>query len=201
MSKDLEEDVLLQVDTVRSVFKYILPLMRGFARLDVSDVPDATDSLNIEGLNLVRMLQKYADWDEQPNCGGTSLRANLYYKGRIMNQLMLKYRVALIVIFLTSVVLVSCERTQEPLEQMLLDAEMSEQEISLPIGVVVSETGIWADLYGLPMQRGFALALEEINAASLLDVPLSFVTIDDESTLAGSTQAVTELVDQGCLRS
>ena len=80
---------------------------------------------------------------------------------------------------------------------MLSDVERPTQAVSLPIGVVVSETGIWADLYELPMQRGFALALEEINAASLLDVPLSFVTIDDESTLAGSTQAVQELVDQG----
>ena len=80
---------------------------------------------------------------------------------------------------------------------MLPDAKIPTQETSLPIGVHVPLTGTWAKVYGFPMQRGFALALEEINAANLLDVPLSFVTIDDQSTLEGATQAVQELVDQG----
>ena len=118
-----------------------------------------------------------------------------------MNQLMLKYRVALIVIFLASVVLVSCERVQKPLEQaaieMLPDAEMSAQEISLPIGVHVPLTGAWAQPYGLPMQRGFELALEEINTANPLDASLSFVTVDDGSSVDGATRAVQDLVSQG----
>ena len=80
---------------------------------------------------------------------------------------------------------------------MLPNTEMSEQEISLPIGVHVPLTGTWAEPYGLPMQRGFELALREINAASLLDASLSFITIDDQSTVEGSKQAMQALVSQG----
>ena len=68
---------------------------------------------------------------------------------------------------------------------------------SLPIGVHVPLTGTWAEPYGLPMQRGFELARQEINAASLLDVPMSFVTVDDQSSVEGSKQAMQELVSQG----
>lgn len=65
----------------------------------------------------------------------------------------------------------------------------------LPIGVVVSLTGKHAELYGLPMQRGFELAREEINMLS--DGNLIFVTVDDQSSEAGAVAAVQQLVDQG----
>ena len=65
----------------------------------------------------------------------------------------------------------------------------------LPIGVVVSLTGKHAELYGLPMQRGFELAREEINMLS--DGNLMFVTVDDQSSEAGAVAAVQGLVDQG----
>ena len=65
----------------------------------------------------------------------------------------------------------------------------------LPIGVVVSLTGKHAELYGLPMQRGFELAREEINMLS--DGNLMFVTVDDQSSEAGAVAAVQQLVDQG----
>ena len=37
----------------------------------------------------------------------------------------------------------------------------------IPIGVHVPLTGTWAEIYGLPMQRGFELAGEEINRSPL----------------------------------
>ena len=64
----------------------------------------------------------------------------------------------------------------------------------IPIGVVVALTGHHAEPYGLPMQRGFELAREEIN--DLGDVRLAFITVDDMSTPDGAKAAVRRLVDQ-----
>ncbi len=88
--------------------------------------------------------------------------------------------------------LFGCERVTE----MVPDAghtEPSSDEI--PIGLVVALTGQYAEDYGLPMQRGFELAREEINAQG--DLHLTFVTADDQSTVAGAQSAVQSLVDQG----
>ena len=68
---------------------------------------------------------------------------------------------------------------------------MSEE---IPIGVVVALTGHHAEPYGLPMQRGFELALEEIN--NLGDVRLRFITVDDMSNPDGAKAAVRHLVNQ-----
>ena len=65
----------------------------------------------------------------------------------------------------------------------------------IPIGLVVSLTGKDAEPYGLPMQRGFELAREEINMHS--SVPLMFVPADDQSSEEGAIAAVQQLVDQG----
>ena len=66
------------------------------------------------------------------------------------------------------------------------------EEIS--IGVVVALTGHHAEPYGLPMQRGFELAREEINDHG--DVRLAFMTVDDMSTPDGAKAAVRHLVNQ-----
>ena len=66
----------------------------------------------------------------------------------------------------------------------------------IPIGMVVSLTGKDADLYGLPMKRGFELAQEEINALGI-GPSLMFVPADDHSSEAGAIEAVQGLVDQG----
>ena len=70
--------------------------------------------------------------------------------------------------------------------------EMVDQGIS--IGMVVSLTGDDAEPYGLPMQRGFELAREEINALGVAN--LTFVTEDDQSSEEGAIAAVQQLVDQ-----
>ena len=80
---------------------------------------------------------------------------------------------------------------------MLSDDEMPQMMGGeIPIGVVVALTGQYADPYGLPMQRGFDLALDEINSAQLTDARLTFITIDDRSTTEGVVEAVRELVDR-----
>ena len=79
-------------------------------------------------------------------------------------------------------------------------AAMSDDEVprivsaEIPIGVVVALTGHHAEPYGLPMQRGFELAREEIN--NLGDVKLAFMTADDMSTPDGAKAAVRRLVNQ-----
>ena len=79
-------------------------------------------------------------------------------------------------------------------------AAMSDDEVprivsaEIPIGVVVALTGHHAEPYGLPMQRGFELAREEIN--KLGDVRLTFITADDMSTPDGAKAAVRHLVNQ-----
>ena len=65
----------------------------------------------------------------------------------------------------------------------------------VPIGVVVALTGKHAEPYGFPMQRGFELAREEINNRG--DVNLTFITVDDRSSVDGAKEAVRHLVDQG----
>lgn len=71
--------------------------------------------------------------------------------------------------------------------------QMMDEEIS--IGMAVALTGPFAEPYGLPMQRGFELAREEINMLS--DANLSFVTVDAQSTVEGGVAAVQQLVNQG----
>ena len=71
--------------------------------------------------------------------------------------------------------------------------EMMDPEI--PIGLLTSLTGIHTEAYGLPMQRGFELAREEINMHSHAN--FTFITVDDQSTIEGARAGVQQLVDQG----
>ncbi|MCY3722251.1 MAG: ABC transporter substrate-binding protein, partial [Candidatus Poribacteria bacterium] len=72
----------------------------------------------------------------------------------------------------------------------------------IPIGLVVSLTGKDAEPYGLPMQRGFELAREEINMHSHENIMthdhgnIMFVTVDDQSSEEGAIAAVQQLADQ-----
>ena len=87
-----------------------------------------------------------------------------------------------------------CERAAQMVpDDTTTMPEMMDGEI--PIGMVVSLTGKDAEPYGLPMQRGFELAREEINA--LGHGNLMFVPADDQSSEEGAIAAVQQLVDQG----
>ena len=101
----------------------------------------------------------------------------------------------LVFVFAIAVLVVglsSCERYT----LIVPDAETPPMpDEGIPIGMAVALTGPFAEPYGLPMQRGFELAREEINALS--DANLTFVTVDAQSTVEGGVAAVQQLVDQG----
>ena len=86
----------------------------------------------------------------------------------------------------------SCERIASIVSDDKMPTTMG---ADITIGVIVALTGEHAEPYGLPMQRGFELAREEINAVS--PIKLTFVTADDQSTVDGAKAAVQHLVDQG----
>ncbi len=73
--------------------------------------------------------------------------------------------------------------------------QMTGEELS--IGVVLDLTGQYAEPYGLPMQRGFELARKEINNAQPGAASLTFITVDAQSTVEGTKNAVQQLVDEG----
>ncbi len=67
----------------------------------------------------------------------------------------------------------------------------------LPIGVVLPLTGALAAPYGLPMQRGFELAHEEINNSGQLgDAKITFITEDDQGTVEDAVKAYNKLIHQ-----
>ncbi len=101
------------------------------------------------------------------------------------------FALTLISIALT-VGLFSCDRIVSVASDEKVPQTMGEE---IPIGVVVALTGKYAEPYGFPMQRGFELAREEIN--SLGGVNLTFITVDDQSTVEGAKAAVQHLVNQG----
>lgn len=65
----------------------------------------------------------------------------------------------------------------------------------ISIGVVLSLSGPPAASYGLPMHRGFELALEEINAAQLGTARINLITIDDKGSVEGAVEAYEELIE------
>ncbi len=88
----------------------------------------------------------------------------------------------------------SCER----MPAMMPDTETEMPPMTaegITIGVIVSQTGKDAEPYGLPMERGFELAREELNMHE--GVNIMFRTVDDMSTEEGAIAAVQELVDEG----
>ena len=62
------------------------------------------------------------------------------------------------------------------------------------IGLDLALTGKYADPYGLPMQRGFELAREELN--QLGGPQITFITEDDQSTVEGAVKAFNKLIHQ-----
>ena len=99
-----------------------------------------------------------------------------------------------LVIAALAVGLSGCDR----MPPMMPDGETTTPETmdaEIPIGMAVALTGQYAEPYGIPMQRGFELAREEINMRT--DANITFVTVDAQSTVEGGVAAVQQLVDQG----
>ena len=75
--------------------------------------------------------------------------------------------------------------------------QMEELHGEFPIGVVLPLTGALAAPYGLPMQRGFELAREEINNSGMFgDAKIIFITEDDQGTVEDAVKAYNKLIRQ-----
>ena len=107
-------------------------------------------------------------------------------------------KVAKFAFVLTIVVLIAGLSACDQVQQLLVPAPPSMEGPSgeIPIGLVYPVTGRLAD-FALPIQRGFELALEEINSSQLTDVRLKFITADDQSTIEGAVGAYNELIQSG----
>ena len=74
-------------------------------------------------------------------------------------------------------------------------AQMEALSGDIPIGVVLPLTGALAAPYGLPMQRGFELAREEINNSGQLgDSKITFIIEDDQGTVEDAVKAYDKLI-------
>ena len=66
----------------------------------------------------------------------------------------------------------------------------------ISIGLVLSQTGPFTSSYGLPMERGFKMALAEINNAQVGDAKIKFIIEDDRGTIEGAVEAFDKLIHQ-----
>ena len=73
---------------------------------------------------------------------------------------------------------------------------VKEREI-VHVGLVLPLTGSAATPYGLPMERGYLLARDEINSLQYSGARINFITIDDMSTAEGQVDAFNRLVEMG----
>ncbi len=82
--------------------------------------------------------------------------------------------------------------------QLLVPAPPQMEGLSgeIPIGLVYPTTGRLAD-FALPIQRGFELALGEVNNPQLGDVRFKFIDVDDQSTIEGAVEAYNKLIQAG----
>ena len=65
----------------------------------------------------------------------------------------------------------------------------------ISIGAVLSLTGPPAAAYGLPMQRGFNLALDEVNGSQLGVERIKLIPIDDAGSVEGAVKAYHDLIN------
>ena len=107
-------------------------------------------------------------------------------------------RVAKFAFVLTIVALIVGVSACDQIGQLLVPAPPDREDVSveIPIGLVYPTTGRLAD-FALPIQRGFELALEEVNNSQLGDVRFKFIDVDDQSTIEGAVEAYNKLIQVG----
>ena len=88
----------------------------------------------------------------------------------------------------------SCDRISEVVQPTTPQTQKPSEEIT--IGVVIPLTGRLGDSFGKPVQRGFELALNEINSAQPSGVQLKFIIEDDQSTVDGALEAFNKFIHQ-----
>ena len=95
-------------------------------------------------------------------------------------------------------VLIACISACDQVVSVLSRGALSETDgVSgeISVGVVLSLTGPPAAAYGLPMQRGFELALDEINGSQLGAERIKLITIDDGGSVEGAVKAYNDLIN------
>ena len=99
---------------------------------------------------------------------------------------------------LTIITLIVGVSACDQIGQLLVPAPPDREDVSveIPIGLVYPATGRLAD-FALPIQRGFELALEEVNNSQLGDVRFKFIDVDDQSTIEGAVEAYNTLIQAG----
>ena len=98
---------------------------------------------------------------------------------------------------LAIIVLIAGLSACDQIGQLLLPPtppEMEEPSKEIIIGVDLALTGPYAAPYGLPMQRGFELAREELN--QLGGPQITFIIEDDQSTVEGAVAAFNRLIHE-----
>ena len=98
---------------------------------------------------------------------------------------------------LAIIVLIAGLSACDQIQQLLLPPtppEMEEPSEEIIIGVDLALTGPYAAPYGLPMQRGFELAREELN--QLGGPQITFIIEDDQSTVEGAVAAFNRLIHE-----
>ena len=106
-------------------------------------------------------------------------------------------RIAKFAFVLTIVGLIVGVSACDQIGQLLVPAPSDRGDaIEIPIGLVYPVTGRLAD-FALPIQRGFELALEEVNNSQLNDVRFKFIPADDQSTIEGAVEAYNKLIQVG----
>ena len=99
---------------------------------------------------------------------------------------------------LTIVLLIAGLSACDQIGQLLVPAppDMEDVSVEIPIGLVYPVTGR-LDAFALPIQRGFELALEEVNNSQIGDVRFKFIIEDDQSTVEGAVEAYNKLIQAG----
>ena len=88
--------------------------------------------------------------------------------------------------------LCACDQTGQLLLPRTPETEAPDGEI--PVGVVLSITGRYADSSGNSIGQGLELALEEINRSQRNGRQIRFIIADDESTVTGAVEAYNKLI-------
>ena len=88
----------------------------------------------------------------------------------------------------------SCDRVSQIVQPTA--PQMPEPSEEITIGVALPLTGRLTESFGKPIQRGFELALNEINAAHPSRAKLKLIIEDEQSTVEGAVEAFNKLIHQ-----
>ena len=88
----------------------------------------------------------------------------------------------------------ACDRVSQIVQPTT--PQMTEVSEDIVIGATLPMTGRLSDSFGIPISRGFELALNEINAAQHNGAQLKLIIEDDGSTIEGAVEGFNKLIHQ-----